>query len=481
MSKDNGIQYGKWKVMGCDTWLNGILEINHKEKIYLLKLYSEEAIELPYFSSVVYGKTHKGTSFTLVDCSVGQSVSMSFGNNYSNRYEIIIRSRYVLEDVLFKKSEDILVTEVYFKLSNMDIWAHQEAIEIEFDKEKGHLITAKTLKNIDCKHEDFLFSVVYYVEPDYGSQYSHEFKINTVCQFKLEFNKPTPLENTLNIINQVRDFLTLCTSNRTYIEKVIASPILDDQAEFTLPFVVYGPGIEIGTLENIPKLRFVDITIRLDKIVNNFERCMQNWFSKNELLLPVIELYIGINYQRTSNERHFLNAVQALEAYHRLTRKNEVLPKIEHKVKIKSIISSVPEEDRAWLQGKLNFSNEPSLHERLDDLLRPVKDTSHPNYSRSYDLFKPQGINFEDLIKDIKNTRNYNTHFDEKLKNKAVKGDELLQLTTLLIIMIEYYLMTELELNEDLVLDITNDKVMKISNHRSYLKALHNTTMNRKR
>ncbi|WP_436114565.1 HEPN domain-containing protein [Peribacillus frigoritolerans] len=50
--------------------------------------------------------------------------------------------------------------------------------------------------------------------------------------------------------------------------------------------------------------------------------------------------------------------------------------------------------------------------------------------------------------------QNYNTHFDEKLKKKAVKGEHLIQLTKLLIIMIEYYLMTELELNEEMIIKI---------------------------
>lgn len=174
----------------------------------------------------------------------------------------------------------MLVTEVYFRLSNMDIWAHQEAIEIEFDEDKGHLITAKMLENINCKHEDFLFSVVYDVIPDYGSQYSHEFKINTICKFKVVFDQPKLLENALNLINQVRDFLTLCTSNRTYIETIFSNPIPDEQAEFTLPFEVYGHGVETGTLEEIPKLRFVDIDLRLDKIANDLEKSMQNWFAK---------------------------------------------------------------------------------------------------------------------------------------------------------------------------------------------------------
>ncbi|QFG00803.1 hypothetical protein PB01_19490 [Psychrobacillus glaciei] len=481
MSRNNSMHYGSWRVLGSDIDLNGILEINHEQKIYELKLYNEEAVELPHFSANVFGKTHRGTSFTLVDCSLAQNVSISSQNDYSKRYEIVVHCRYVLEDVLFENIEDLLVTEVNFKLSNMDVWAHQEAIEIDYDVEKGHLITVKELQNINCKYEDFIFSIDYEVIPDYFSQHSHEFKINTICKFKILFEQPKPLEQALILINKVRDFLTLCTSTRTYIETIVAMPIPNKQADFTLPFEVYGHGIEKSEVEEIPKLHFININLRLDKIANDFEKCMENWFSKNELLQPVIDLYTGINYQHTSYEMHFLNAVQALEAYHRLTRKNVVLPKAEHKLKIDSILSSGPEEYRDWLQGKLNFSNEPSLHERLEDLFFPVKNTTNKNYGKAYHLFKLQGIKIESLIKDIKNTRNYNTHFDESLRKKAVTGEELVQLTTLLIIMIEYYLMTELELSEELILAITKEKVLKISKHRSYLQALRSTNMNRKR
>lgn len=72
------MHYGTWKILGCDVHLNGILEINREQKIYEVKLYNEEAIELPYFATVVFGKTYKGTSFTLIDCSLGQSVSTSY-------------------------------------------------------------------------------------------------------------------------------------------------------------------------------------------------------------------------------------------------------------------------------------------------------------------------------------------------------------------------------------------------------------------
>ncbi|MGE8021535.1 HEPN domain-containing protein [Peribacillus frigoritolerans] len=478
MKKEVKSHFGKWKISGSNIELNGFLEIDHKAKIYRLKLYSEESVELPYFTDLIVGKTFKGNSFALIDCSLDQSVSTSYIHDYNRRYEIIVQCRYILEDCLIEKGE-ILITRLDFKLSNMDIWAHKDPIDVEFDKEKGYTIIAKQLNNISGKHKDFLISVGYDVMPDFKTRDSHEFKIIINCNFIIEFDSPVLLDRALNIIYQVRDFLTLCTTNRTYIENIYATPSMPvKNLEIYMPFKIYGPGIEKGDLNDFPQLRFIDINLSLDKIGSNFEKVFQNWFMKNEKLKPVIDLYIGIYYQRTSYERHFLNAVQALEAYHRLTRKNEVLPKSEHKLKIESILSSTQDEHKVWLRGKLNFSNEPSLHERLEDLFRPIKDPQNINYGMAYNLFRFHNTKIEGLIRDIKNTRNYNTHFDEKLKKKAVKGEDLIQLTNLLIIMIEYYLMTELELNEEMIIKIAKEKVVKNSQHRSYMDAIRNTNMN---
>ncbi|KAB7704104.1 hypothetical protein F9802_18945 [Bacillus aerolatus] len=55
-----------------------------------------------------------------------------------------------------------------------------------------------------------------------------------------------------------------------------------------------------------------------------------------------------------------------------MTGINEVMPKDKHKAKIESIINNTPNEYRGWLRGRLNFSNEPTLHERLEILLNPT-------------------------------------------------------------------------------------------------------------
>jgi hypothetical protein len=479
MRKEVSNHYGKWYVEGFNAELNGFLEINHQEKIYQLKVYSEEPIELPHFADVVYGKSFKGNSFTLVDCRLGQSISTSYVHDYNKRYEIIINCKYILEGCFYKTADEILITHLDFKLSNMDIWAYKDPVEVEFKEEEGYLITAKQPENLNAKYEDFIVSVDYDIMPDFQTTELHKFTIDLNCNFKLEFDAPVLLDKAIDIVNQVRDFLTLCTGNRTYIENIYATPTLPVKIlDINMPFEIYGSGIKKGEENDIPKLSFVDIQLGLNAIERDFEKVFKNWFLKHEKLKPVIDLFVGIYYQRASYERHFLNAVQALEAYHRLTRKNYVLPKEDYKLKIESILDTVPVEHREWLRGKLNFSNEPSLHERLVDLFEPIKDIDNEFYPVSYFLFSFSDKDKENLIRDIKNTRNYNTHFDERLKKKAVKGEELVHLTNLLISMLEYYLMKELDLNEELILKITGEKMSRISSARSYLKAIRKANMN---
>ncbi|KRG11823.1 hypothetical protein ACA29_13705 [Lederbergia galactosidilytica] len=241
---------------------------------------------------------------------------------------------------------------------------------------------------------------------------------------------------------------------------------------------LYGQAFEFEKREEIKNNRISDEAIELEQIKEDFNLCMNNWFSKSKKLEPVIDLYLTINYHRTSLERHFLNLVQALEAYHRLTKINHVLPKKEHTARIQSIVSSLPEEHQKWVKDSLAFSNEPRLHDRMEELLTPAVKTKSPDFeAKYYHLFRLPNKEKIDIIRDIKNTRNYNTHFDEKLLRKSLKGEELFQLVLLLKAMIEFYLLTELEIDEEIVLNSTWDKVNRIDTRNSIIEATRSSNV----
>ena len=77
------------------------------------------------------------------------------------------------------------------------------------------------------------------------------------------------------------------------------------------------------------------------------------------------------------------------------------------------MVESCPEEHKDWLSQRLHFANEIFLADRLKELTLPFENL----------LGNPDSI--EVMVKQIKNTRNYLTHFDPELQKKAAKGRDL--------------------------------------------------------
>ncbi|MGD6775014.1 HEPN domain-containing protein [Sutcliffiella horikoshii] len=479
MANKNELQFGIWNVGGTDSKLHGILNLKYEISEYELELYSDEPISLPYNTDVVYGKTYQGKAFTLYKCSIQGGRSTSIIHDYKSKFINKVNCSYILEGEIFTSEKEIMVKEVYFSVTNLNKWSFQSAVNMKLDDDSmEYVITTKNIDDITHENDEFEFTIRYFTMPDYNYTFSSSLKIETHTQLIFKFSNPTNLNRAHSLIYQVRDFLSLCTGSRTYIKYVSANPYFSEPKDFAPRIQIFGQAFEFENKEEIDNLKRYEPYISLEQIKEDFNLCMKNWFEKNEKLKPVIELYLSLNYHRTSYERHFLNIVQALEAYHRLTRKNQVLPKEEHSKKMEGIVKHVPEKYQKWVKEKLAFSNEPSLHERLEELLTPTSKSELPQHEGKYHhLFRLRDKEKIEIIRDIKNTRNYNTHFDERLLKKSVKGEELYQLIALLKLMMEFYLLTELEIDEEIIIDLTWEKSKQLSIRNSILESTRDSNI----
>ena len=77
------------------------------------------------------------------------------------------------------------------------------------------------------------------------------------------------------------------------------------------------------------------------------------------------------------------------------------------------MVESCPEEHKDWLSQRLHFANEIFLVDRLKELVVPFENL----------MGAPNSI--DAMIKQIKNTRNYLTHFNLDLQKKAAKERDL--------------------------------------------------------
>lgn len=166
-----------------------------------------------------------------------------------------------------------------------------------------------------------------------------------------------------------------------------------------------------------PKASF-EMLFTYSDIEEKFPDIIKKWYSRYNVLADSFGLFF---YQFYISDKYlnilFLNLAQAAESFHyHLNPKQKLIESSEFKKRKKEIKECLPVELFSWIESQI--SNNLYLDVRLSELLDKYCNDSLLGYIGDIDLFK----------KNIKNTRNYHTHFNHDLKNKALKGNELYDL-----------------------------------------------------
>jgi hypothetical protein len=179
-------------------------------------------------------------------------------------------------------------------------------------------------------------------------------------------------------------------------------------------------------------------------VKDTFPHLLENWFQKRDTLQPVFDLFFGVLYNPNPYPvTTFLNYVQAIETYHIRTMSNEVDSPDLHKERVRAILAASPDQYRSWLADKLAFSNRPTLAHRLREVI-----SAYPFPVTG------QAGSHEAFITRVRDTRNYHTHYDPSLEEKAQKGGYLKGLSITLGTLLEGLILHELGFSYDKVRDM---------------------------
>lgn len=277
--------------------------------------------------------------------------------------------------------------------------------------------------------------------PEFSPEFSvnqKQLKLNCSGVFEIELNRELSLDQWYSdFIKPLCDFLTFATQKVNKIKKIWI--YLEDNKPleiltYKMDFNEYNP-----SLFSIHNMLF-----KLDDIEDNFGLIMQYWFNLYEKMKSVLELYFAVQYNSDLYlENKFLMLAQAVESYHRITKENNVLPVNEHEKRIELILDNTPDEYKEWLAEKLSYSNEPTLAERLKDLV-----------NLHWLVMKSIIVDPDKFNKDIKNSRNYYTHFGQNLKEKALTGEKLIRATQKLNFLLQACFLSELGCTPERCLDL---------------------------
>lgn len=409
---------GKWKSVNSKEWINGTLffdpDIGGRLELFgFLDLNPNNSSE----KVIVHGKTTEG-EITLIDLwhrytrSGEQNVNIGI-------YEPIL----IIVGHHFETIEEINFKNVIYRTFNLFQWFNNSGIKFDHtDNGDQYSIIYNKIKNIDFKlHDKCIGKIIFDSPVDSHREYNKK-ELYEQAYIKLEYEEKTHFEEILNDSKTITDFITLATLEQSY---PMAITFIDD--DFQTDSRYHTPKFikcfyQNSNYSSKHKLRYShEHLIKFEKIQDTFPSIIKNWYEMHSYFEPVFILMLRFFLSKYNfSVDKFVDNIRAIESYHRIKFDNCRISQEDYKKLVDGIMDSVKlnDEDTIWLTNKLK-GNEPSLNKRLKELIRSNKNSYLEKYI-------PQVKSF---CLNVVNSRNYYTHYDESLKEKALKNKELYKVT----------------------------------------------------
>ena len=359
-----------------------------------------------------------------------------------------IKMKVVFIGYHFIKREDLVFDSISINYSYLNEWYAENPFSVEWNLPKSYKLLYKCHEPVIIELEEFKISL----EPEFSAAYRkvNNFNIKYLIYLKIEGNKKHYFEDLIIFIEKLRDFISLGVKRPIYpnIIKVRTDKnvrLMQDGTEINPLIEVF---FNIGNRELQEKTLIPsDMLFSFNDIKHQFKNCLEKWIEIEDLLKPVKNLYFGTSYNpRMYLEDKFLNLIQALETYHKRKFKESFSIKPEdYKKVLEKILEVIPSEYKNHFENKLEYAYESTLRTRIKGIIEHNSDIVK--------LFLTNNREKKSFINKVIQTRNYLTHYDEKLKEKAAKGEELYWLTQKLKILIEIVLMREIGLDSEVIVN----------------------------
>lgn len=469
---------GEWYLKGMDLDGNGVNGILHysPEKITLELIgsfYETFNVNLDH-RPTIFGFSEKGEWVTLLKCVPNQIRLNASGFNtcaYST-------DRFYAGTQIIDDEKSAMLTGAAFSFTNLNAWMDFSMMEYCFLQESGKigctanpemvLAEAKTIEIPSVGlvlTEDAERSLMY--PSDFFLQEKTEITVNKFYRFLPLGEKTVTPEKMLTNMHQLRRLMSFISGSAmyfTYVEFSLSNSStgsIDGGAhkEKERCRVFFRQVGDIGQAEHLSPHTPGSILLKRSDIKEDLGQAINNWFLEGDKIGECINAYISDLYLPAYMENRFLNIVRGIETYHRFfverasdnststLRETEELSEDYHKI-IHYIMTEISEENQEYFLTRIRFTDEKSLRSRLNELLR----MTHPKLVEQLFGDMPSAKR-KKMVSKIIDTRNYYTHRDkrENYQNIADSLTELRLLTERLSILLQYFCLTYIGIDRDIV------------------------------
>lgn len=383
---------------------------------------------------IILGISSDGKNITLHECFETNCHLSSPGLLTSSFY---VNTAFV--GAHFQKPEDIKFKSLSVHYLYLDEWVNVSGFDIHLFDEKEVVIRYKLPEPIQAAIDDYKILLVFSFTGPTLSIVQKEASIKQETYIKVEPSGEKSFGEYLNIMDHIQNFLSLGITEPVY--PLVVKGITEVNKEM-INDKAYNPPVKIYYLSDIPKapktLWPFDMLFTFKDISDRFEVFLRNWFEKADLLEPVYNLHFGTLYNpRMYLEQRFLSLIQAIESFHQRIHGGEYLSVKEYEPVYDALVRAIPDwvkdDFRESLKNKLKYGNEFSLRKRLKEI-----------FDKYHEILNGFIENKNAFIEKVVDTRNYQTHHDEDLKERAASGSDLYHLTQKQKLLLEICLLTEL-------------------------------------
>jgi len=386
----------------------------------------------------ILGMVEEGGRVTLKDC-LYQPRRLSLAGGLSGS-TIIAQLAFI--GAHFDVQEELTFPEFRFSVDGLEEWLFISGIEWEqdFENRRGSIdyrlpdeISISLPNGVDLEINFSLdFPQVSFPVTEVG--------VTQAARVHLTSEEPKSMEFGLSLARQLSNFLFLAfdqpVSFRS-VEVLSGSGLENEQSTPPHPVKVHGKFLPLAERES--SIKWHDILFRYSEVEDCLEELLGAWLQNYAALEPVLNLY----FSNKSNTFQYLDVkcvhlAQSIEAIHRMSNpERTVMPKRQFEVILKMLLQCCPPGHREWLEGKLNFANEPSLAQRVKEMIEPFKSWFGNSKKRGR------------FVRNVVDTRNLHAHFSTGRRQGATSAEELLELHDKLDVLFQISLLRQIDFGDE--------------------------------
>ena len=344
------------------------------------------------------------------------------GNSYfsTGLSKSLLRVDRVFTGIKYDGDEIPCFKFLIFSVDGINEWIGESEIDVE-KRVQGKHILFQHPEEVSFTLANGMEMSISFNQVRGGSRTPREDRITQRTYFQLFSRDTRELDEFISVVDKIITFLSFAIGHIICIDSIEVTsenppplpPIQEDLGYdriAMLPINIFCSSQPYS--KDTTRMGF-NTLFKYERIQNDAERIICNWINAYERIGPAFNLYfLAQTRTQSSLEATFLTLVQALEAFHRRTSNDKYMEEDKFEEIRKNLIKQIPKKDRNWFGSKLQYANELTLKNRIEEMIEPFDHFID-------DERKPR------LINSIKDTRNYLTHYDSELEPKAAKGQDL--------------------------------------------------------